>query len=316
MSTPQLPRGFGKTGGLNGAAAGLGNLGGAFDLSSLRQPAVEIDPEELGYVVTAQNLVSELLPASHDAVAIILCWSARSPGAQSLIPMMRGFNRDDQTPEGAPTWIFGTVNVDAEPAVAKALQVQSIPLAIAVIQEQLVPLFESVPPAEQVRAVINKVLELAAQKGVGSAPVANESIEAAIEPEEEAAMAALEAGDFTGAKSAYQRWIARVPSNQMAALGLAQVELLLRIEGLDPVATSLEADNNPTDISLQIKAADCEIAEGDFDRAAARLIAAVKATAGDDRKAAREHLLTLFTLIEADDPRLAKARAALASALF
>jgi putative thioredoxin len=309
MSTPQLPRGFGKNG-------GLGNLGGAFDLSSLRQPAVALDPEELGYVVTAANLVSELLPASHDAVAIILCWSARSPGAQSLIPIMRGFNRDDQSPEGDPTWIFGTVNVDTEPSVAKALQVQSVPLAIAIIQEQLVPLFESVPPPEQVRAVINKVLELAAQKGVGVAPEVGEPSELTIEPEEEAAMAALETGDFNAAKIAYQSWIAKSPSNKMAVLGLAQVELLLRIDGLDPVAVKASADGEPTNIKLAMQAADCDLAEGDFDAAAARLITTVKLTAGDERKAVREHLLTLFTLIDSDDPRLAKARTQLASALF
>jgi putative thioredoxin len=309
MSTPQLPRGFGKAG-------GLGNLGGAFDLSSLRQPAVEIDPDDLGYVVTSTNLVSELLPATHDAVAIIMCWSARSTGAQSLIPMMRAFNRDDQTPEGDPTWIFGTVNVDTEPAVAKALQVQSVPLAIAIIQEQLVPLFESVPPAEQVRAVINKVLELAAQKGVGAPPAATEPSEAAIEPEEEAAMAALAHGDFAEAKIAYESWVAKSPSNSMARLGLAQVELLLRIEGLDPVAVKASADGEPTNIHLAMQAADCDLAEGDFDAAAARLITTVKLTAGDDRKAVREHLLMLFTLIEPDDPRLTKARTQLASALF
>ena len=87
MSMPPLPK-------------GLGNLGGAFDLGSLRQPAISIDPDDLGYVVTQENLVAELLPASHDAVAILLCWSPRSAQAQSLIPMMRQFNRDDETTDG------------------------------------------------------------------------------------------------------------------------------------------------------------------------------------------------------------------------
>ena len=69
MSMPPLPK-------------GLGNLGGAFDLGSLRQPAVSIDPDDLGYVVTQENLIAELLPASHDVVAILLCWSPRSgPGS-------------------------------------------------------------------------------------------------------------------------------------------------------------------------------------------------------------------------------------------
>jgi putative thioredoxin len=303
MSMPPLPK-------------GLGNLGGAFDLGSLRQPAVSIDPDDFGYVVTQENLISELLPASHDAVAILLCWSPRSTQAQSLIPLMRQFNRDDETADGEPTWIFGTVNVDAEPTVAKALQVQSVPLAIAIIQEQLVPLFESIPAAEQVRAVINKVIELAAQKGIGSALPPTESREPAIEPEEEVAMAALESADFDAAKSAYQAWIQRSPGNQMAKLGLAQVELLMRIDGLDLAKACSDADAAPADLDLQIKAADCEIAQGDFEKASSRLISAIKSSHGDERKRVRDHLLVLFELVDGNDPALPKARQQLASALF
>ena len=298
------------------SAKGLGNFGGAFDLGTLRQPAVTINPADLGYVVTQNNLVSELLPASNEAVAIILCWSPRSTQAQSLLPMMRQFNRDDATATGEPTWIFGSVNVDAEPAVAKALQVQSVPLAIAIIQEQLVPLFESVPPADQVRAVINKVLELAAQKGVGAAPAVAADPVDVIEPEEEAAMAALQAGDYLGAKRSYEEWLKRSPNNDFAKLGLAQVELLIRIDGVDPVDAAKQADAHPEDLAMQIMAADCEIAQGDFEGATSRLLSAVRNSAGDDRKRVRDHLLILFTLIEPDDPRLAKARQQLASALF
>jgi putative thioredoxin len=229
---------------------------------------------------------------------------------------MRQFNRDDETADGEPTWIFGTVNVDAEPTVAKALQVQSVPLAIAIIQEQLVPLFESIPAAEQVRAVINKVIELAAQKGIGSALPPTESREPAIEPEEEVAMAALESADFDAAKSAYQAWIQRSPGNQMAKLGLAQVELLMRIDGLDLAKACSDADAAPADLDLQIKAADCEIAQGDFEKASSRLISAIKSSHGDERKRVRDHLLVLFELVDGNDPALPKARQQLASALF
>ena len=310
MSMPPLPP----------SLKGLGSIGGAFDLGTLRQPAVNIDPEELGYVVTQDNLIAELLPASNDVVAIILCWSPRSTQAQSLIPMMRQFNRDDQTPEGDPTWIFGTVNVDAEPAVAKALQVQSVPLAIAIIQEQLVPLFESIPPADQVRAVINKVIELAAQKGVGSAPAsANGEAQLAeppLEPEEEIALAALETGDLLAAKAAYEALINRVPGNSLAKLAVVQIDLMIRTEGLNFPEEIAKADANLADLEQQLRAADCEIAEGDFDTSSNRLLALIRAVTGDDRMKVRDHLLMIFSLVDPTDPRLAKARQQLASALF
>ncbi len=303
MSLPPLPQ-------------GLGNFGGAFDLGSLRQPAVNIAPEDLGYVLTQNNLISELLPASHEAVAIVLCWSPRSTQAQSLLPMLRQFNSDDSNEAGDPTWIFATVNVDAEPAVAKALQVQSVPLAIAIIQEQLVPLFESVPAADQVRAVITKVLELAAQKGLGTGKLPTPEAEPGIEPEEESALKALEVGDYATAKQEYLNWLKRAPANEYAKLGLAQVELLARIDGLDPIETSKQADLDLGNLELQIQAADCEIAQGDFARASERLIGVIKLTTGDEKKKVRDHLLVLFTLVDPEDPLLAKARQKLASALF
>ena len=303
MSLPPLPQ-------------GLGNFGGAFDLGSLRRPAVNIAPEDLGYVLTQNNLISELLPASHEAVAIVLCWSPRSTQAQSLLPMLRQFNSDDSNEAGDPTWIFATVNVDAEPAVAKALQVQSVPLAIAIIQEQLVPLFESVPAADQVRAVITKVLELAAQKGLGTGKLPTPEAEPGIEPEEESAMKALEVGDYATAKQEYLNWLKRAPANEYAKLGLAQVELLARIDGLDPIETSKQADLDLGNLELQIQAADCEIAQGDFARASERLIGVIKLTTGDEKKKVRDHLLVLFTLVDPEDPLLAKARQKLASALF
>jgi len=129
-------------------------------------------------------------------------------------------------------------------------------------------------------------------------------------------MAALQAGDYLGAKRSYEEWLKRSPNNDFAKLGLAQVELLIRIDGVDPVDAAKQADAHPEDLAMQIMAADCEIAQGDFEGATSRLLSAVRNSAGDDRKRVRDHLLILFTLIEPDDPRLAKARQQLASALF
>jgi len=47
-----------------------------------------------------------------------------------------------------------------------------------------------------------------------------------------------------------------------------------------------------------------------------RLIDLVARTSGDERNAAREHLIGLFGAVGNDDPRVLKGRQALASALF
>jgi putative thioredoxin len=70
------------------------------------------------------------------------------------------------------------------------------------------------------------------------------------------------------------------------------------------------------DVTSQMMCADIEIATGNYEAAFERLLNAVKSMAGDDRDKAKEHLITLFNLVDPTDPRLVKARGQLASALF
>lgn len=298
MSLPPLPKGFGQ----------------AFDLSSLKQPKVETS-DLPGIAVTQSNLVKEIIPLSNSKVVILICWSPRSAQSLELISTMGKFQTTDKAEKDEAPWELAHVNVDAESQVAAALQVQSIPFAVGVIGGQPVPLFESVPPNEQIRMVINKVLELAAQKGIGKAEASGES-EVPMEPEEVEAMAAMERGDFETAGSWFEKWINRKPGDQMAKLGLAQVQLLQRIKDLNPQNVLAEASSSPNDLEKQIRAADIEIANGQNKEAFDRLIRAVKIFEGDEQKKAREHLLNLFLLVDPNNPDLIKARQQLASALF
>lgn len=291
------------------------NFASAVDLSSLGRPASEAISTP-GVAVTQANLISEILPASNNKVVILICWSPRSAQAISLLEVMGKYNESDILENGEPAWILGTVNVDTEAEVAQALQIQSVPIAIGIIQEQMVPLFESVPTPEQIRLVLDKVIGLAAERGVG-APLANsEVIETPMEPEEIAAMAALEKNDLIEAKAQYERWLARKPGDNLAKLGLAQTELIMRIKDLDPTAVLENAAKSPEDIQAQMRAADVEIASGLNNSAFERMIRIVKNSEGDDKKAAREHLLQLFSLVDPQDLDLIQARKELASALY
>jgi len=305
VSNPQLPKNFAR----------------AVDLSTLGKSAAAAP--QAGVVLTEANLVNELLPLTHQIVAIVICWSPRSPESVKLVELLGGLQKDDVLDDGRPRWILGTVNVDAEAALATALQVKAVPFALAIIQEQMVPLFETIPTSDQVKLVIQKVLTLAAERGVGEAPAPAESaapVEETPEPEELEAIAAIESGDFAAAVTAYKKWIARTPQEQMAKLGLAQAELLQRIDGVDLAQAIADADRDATNISAQLLGADASVAMGDYSAAFDRLIRTVKQSAGDDKKIVRDHLLGLFNLVDANDPELGpviiKARQQLASALF
>jgi putative thioredoxin len=158
--------------------------------------------------------------------------------------------------------------------------------------------------------VMDKVLTLASEQGIGQAPVEQ------MEAEEIEAMEALEAGNYVAAEAAYKKWLSRKPSENLAKLGLAQTQLLIRTESLDLKVVIDESTKNPGDISLQLKAADVEIVNGGVEAAFTRLVHAVRATSGDDRARVKDHLLKLFALVDPNDPRLVSARKELASALF
>lgn len=286
---------------------GRANFGNAFDLSTLKKPAGEAAVPSHGKAVTQENLLSDFIAKSKESVVILLAWSARSAQAKEILETLGKLEIADKN-----AWLLGVVDIDAQPQVAQALQIKSVPVAIAIIGEQLLPLFESTPPADQVRLVINKLLELAAGKGIGKAPEGPTEIP--MEPEEAAAYAAMEKGDYRAAKTSYEAWLKRKPNEQAAVVGLAQVNLMLRIDGLDPVLTLKNAKDN--DLTSQLMCADIEIATGNYQAAFDRLIKAVKSFTNEDRDRAKAHLISLFNLVDPNDPRLVKARGQLASALF
>jgi len=72
----------------------------------------------------------------------------------------------------------------------------------------------------------------------------------------------------------------------------------------------------PADVDAQILAADVDVLGGHVEDAFARLVDAVRVTAGDDRNRVREHLLELFEIVGVTDERVVASRRALMSALF
>ena len=281
------------------------NFGRAVDLSSLGKPAPQAPTNISGIAVTPANLTTDFLEYSSTKPAILLCWSPRSPESVATLEILGQLESESN---GA--WRLGSVNIDEQPQVAQALQTKTIPYAVAFVAGQMVPLFEQPYAKEQIALVINKVLELSAQEGVGAPPAE------VIEPEEEEALKALETGDFTTAQAAYKKLLARKPQDAFAKLGLAQTELFIRTAGLNPESTKAAAQRNPLDVAAAMACADIEIIAGEVQPAFDRLLHCVRNSDADEKKMAKDHLLTLFALVDPADPRLIKARSDLANALF
>lgn len=281
------------------------NFGRAVDLSSLGKPKPEASGPMPGIEITPENLTNEFLALSKSKPVVLICWSPRSAESADVVGILGKLALADQ---GA--WVLGRVDVDAQQQVAQALQVRAVPFAVAIINEQMVPLFEQPYPEAQIRMVIDKVLALAAEQGVGEAPTEK------IEPEEEEAIAALDAGDYATAEAAYKKLLARKPNDTFAVLGLAQTQLMARTDGVDGAKVMQDAITSPDDIAIQLQCADIEIVSGYLEPAFARLLRLIPLFDGAEKKQIKDRLIELFALVDPADPRVIKARAALANALF
>jgi putative thioredoxin len=257
--------------------------------------------------------------------------------------------------EAGGQWILAKVDVDANPQLSAALQVQSIPMVVAVLGGQLVDGFLGAMPEAQVRQWIDQVLAVADKMGVELADGPDQDTQAdedtqadadgssvtddramapgdrsgamgtggrpgagapPIPPAYAEARAAMERGDLDGAAKAFEQELAANPGDPVAKTGLAQVNLIRRISSYDQAQARRDAAEHPGDVAAQTRVADIDLASGRIEEAFDRLLGVVRRTSGEDRDRARAHLVGLFDILPPRDPRVTKARSTLSSLLF
>ncbi|MFJ3993822.1 tetratricopeptide repeat protein [Streptomyces sp. NPDC090032] len=283
--------------------------GGAVSPSSL-----VIDVDEAGFE-------REVLQRSAEVPVVIDFWAEWCEPCKQLSPLLEGL-----AAEYNGRFVLAKIDVDANQMLMQQFGVQGIPAVFAVVAGQALPLFQGAAPVEQIRGTLDQLIQVAEERfgltGVtvdADAEDAAPVVEAPVGPYDallEAAVQALDAGDLAGAVQAYKNVLSDDPGNTEAKLGLAQAELLLRVQGLDPQKVRQDAADRPSDVDAQIAAADLDLVGGHVEDAFGRLVDTVKVTAGDERNAARVRLLELFEVVGSDDPRVTTGRAALARVLF
>jgi len=293
---------------------------GVVDLAALAAQSRRAEkgaPE--GSVDVTEQTLQDLALRSRTAPVLIAFVSSASPASDDLARRLTAIAT-------AAGLTVGVCDVDAEPAIAQALQVNAVPAVMALLGGRPAPLFQGSAPDEQLRDVIDQVLEVARQSGmpVGvpdgaeqpapTSPPA-EPEEAPLPPLHQEAYDAIEREDYDAAVAAYDRALKEDPKDADARAGRAQVLLMGRTQTADPVAVRAAAAADATDADAQLAVADLDVLGGKVDDAFARLLDLVRATAGDDRERVRVRLVELFDVV-GDDPRVSAARRALAAALY
>jgi len=295
-------------------------LRGAVDLSTLSQPT-----PAAGAAAGGEGLVIEGTDSGFQAIvtgtekvpAVVVLWSRRLPNSADFIEVLASVAASY---EGRFQVV--SVDVDANPGLLQAFQVQSVPMTRGLVAGQPVPLFVGAQTAEQVRVYIDELLKLAAEHGVTgrvALPEAGAAGAADAEPDlpplHQEAFDAIERDDLDAAAAAYTKALALNPADGEATAGLAQVKLMQRTAGAD-LQVARAAAEDPTDITAQMLMADLDVLGDHVEEAFGRLVDTVRATEGDERDMVREHLVELFAVVGAHDERVPKARRALMSALF
>jgi putative thioredoxin len=250
--------------------------------------------------VTEATFQTEVLERSLTTPVVIDFWAEWCGPCKQLSPAL-----EKLAIEGNGAWVLAKVDVDSNQRLAQMFRVQSIPMVYAVVGGQPVDAFTGVIPESQLRQWIDAVCRAG---GV--------EVETPADPRLLAADDALMSGDLDAAEQAYKKILGESPANGPAEAGLAQVGLLRRVEGANPQRALAAAADAPDSVDAQLLAADIEVLAGEAAKGYDRLIQLVRRTFGADRDRVREHLVSLFTVAGPDDPAVAAARRALASAIF
>ncbi|MGV8969683.1 MAG: tetratricopeptide repeat protein [Microbacteriaceae bacterium] len=309
---------------MSSVLSGSANLRGAVDLSSLVNasrasglPAPTAGAPSQGgpsslVVRATDSTFSSILELSSSVPVIVEFFAAGlEPVLAQLVESFAG------------KLVLATVDGSSNPQLVQAFNVSEVPAVAAVVGGRPLQLFVGMPSTEDVRQVLDQVLQLAQQQGVvGTIPVTDdvstdsEPSEEPLPPHHQEAYDAIAAGNFALAISEYETAIAQDPRDQLAVAGLAQVRLLSRLDGAVADSIRAAAAASPDAVDAQLAVADLDVSGGHLDDAFGRLLDLFTSLDADHKSQVRTRLLDYFEIAGSDDPRVSAARRRLTALLY
>ncbi|MEQ9326356.1 MAG: thioredoxin [Rhodospirillales bacterium] len=283
------------------------------------------------------HFMADVIEASRDMPVIVDFWATWCGPCKTLGPMLE---KAVAAAGGAVRMV--KIDVDRNPEISAQLRIQSIPTVYAFYQGQPVDGFQGALPESQIKAFIDKLIEMSG----GQSPA--EDLAAVMEQ----AAALLADGDAAAAANLYAKVLEADPENAVAIGALARAYLALgegeaakeMIEGLSealklaaPVQAALSAIElaaqagesagklaglheavaaNPKDHQARIDLAMALYATGDREGAVDQLLESISIDRAWNEEAARKQLVKLFDAFGPTDPLTVASRRRLSSILF
>lgn len=279
------------------------NFSGAFDLSNLTpKTATAAENTVSDWIVRADEKVLRDYLKLSEKVAVLMLITDQSEGSKKVFQLAQAVISNAQGR-------FAGIEVDlnSSPQLAQAVGVNQAPAMVAILAGQPAPLFSGEVSQDQLVQVLGQVLQLAAQNQITGTVSVGEAAPRTKQllPEHLAAIEAVDRGDLTDALSKFEKLVVEYPSDQEIRAGLAQVQLLKRLQDGEDAGVLTEL----------FTSVDKVLISGDPANAFELMLTAF-AKQIDDRDAIRARLLDLFIVTGDSHPAVLSARQRLASLMF
>ncbi len=287
---------------------------------------------------SSQSFMADVVDGSREVPVIVDFWAPWCGPCKQLGPLLEKAVREAK---GAVRMV--KINIDENQELAAQMRIQSIPAVYAFFQGRPVDGFVGALPDSQIKAFIQRLMQLGPGAAAGPSPV-DEGLEAAKQ--------ALAENDLGAASAIFGQVLAHEPGNVAATAGLARTHLLAGdlararqiLDGapkdkadapeiasvrsaieladeagkaageLEPLTRRLAQD--PNDHQARFDLAMAQYAAGNREVAVDELLEIVRRNRDWNEQAARKQLLKLFEAMGPTDELTVAARRKLSSILF
>jgi putative thioredoxin len=284
---------------------------------------------------TEATFMADVIDASREVPIIVDFWATWCGPCKQLTPAL-----EDAVRAAKGKVRLVKVDVDRNQAIAAQLRIQSIPTVYAFWQGQPVDGFQGAVPGSEIKAFVDRLLQLAGGEAGGGLAEAVEAAEAMLaegaavdamqtfaavlgeEPENAAAYggmirAHLAMGEIDRAEGLLNAVPAAIASAPEVEAARAQLALARQAASAGPVGELRAAvEANPEDHQARFELAQALHAKGDVAEAVDQLLELFRRDREWNDGAAKTQLFTIFEALKPQDPIALNGRRRLSSMIF